>query len=230
MDQDSSDHPGMTICGAVIAFIALFFPLLTVTYAPPGGSGTVYGKKMYAFVDSISGWQFANTAAYFKLLPSIAILFATVGLSIIASIFSPDTAEHITNWLGQISHPIEIASDALRAFVYILISLGWLVVLLFAAVFGSVDMPRNGEAGILPAFQIPPFSVAAQAAPPTSPTPYLSASLGLGFYLLALGLIIGGLAIFKKVVAVAVGTGIILLLLFFIERSWCLDILYGLGL
>ncbi len=86
-------------------------------------------------------------------------------------------------------------------------------------------MPRNGEAGILPSFQAPPFSAAQQAELPTVAVPHLSASLGWGFYLLTIGLIIGSLAIFKRFMLVAVITGVILLLLFFVDRPWYLDVL-----
>ncbi len=96
MPEDENNHLGMTIGGAILAFIGLFLPLLIVTYTPLGGSAIVYGQRISAFTDVISGWQFASAAPYFKLLPSIIILFTADGISII-----PTTASSFVAFLNR---------------------------------------------------------------------------------------------------------------------------------
>lgn len=204
MDSTPKEHTGQILVGASIAFIALFFPLFTVTYNPPGGSAIVAGHRIPAFVDVISGWQFADTAAYFRLLPAIICLFSFTGLRMFISLVFPHKA--IT----------KTVVDYLHAFMYTIIACGWLLVLFLAIIIGTPAMPVSGEAGILPAFQIPPY---APNQPVTVEVPHLSASIGIGYFLLLLGIAIGGLAVFKKVLSIGIALLALLLIFYYADRE-----------
>jgi hypothetical protein len=94
MDENPKGRIALMVVGACIAFIALFFPLFTVTYNPPGGSAIVAGHRIYSFVDSIGGWEFANTAAYFRLRPAIMVLFSLAGVAILRLFLPQKVAEY----------------------------------------------------------------------------------------------------------------------------------------
>lgn len=208
LEFDDSKSRLAALVGGIIAFVALFFPLFTVTYNPPGGSAIVAGHRIYAFVDPISGWEFANSAAYFKLLPAIVILFSLAGLGSIL-LWLP------FNVVKQTLHQVQ---SYLSAFVHIVISLGWLLVLFLAIVIGTPAIPVTGEAGILPAFQIPPYAPAADW-PKTVEVPHFSATIGIGFFLLLIGLAIGGVALFKKIAIIVIALIIILPISYWVDKA-----------
>lgn len=211
-DSQPKAHTGQILIGACIAFIALFFPLFTVMYNPPGGSAIVAGHRIPAFVDVISGWQFADTAAYFRLLPTIIFLFSLTGLRAFIPLVFPHKLVQ-----GNMASTARAFHDYLYAFIHVLISSGWLLLLFLAIIIGTPAMPVTGEAGILPAFQIPP---SAPNQPITVEVPHLSASIGLGYFLLLLGIAIGGLAVFKKVVQIGVFLLVVLLITYFVNREF----------
>src|SRR5690348_4306106 len=115
MDSTSKGYLGQIVAGACIVLIALFFPLFTVTYNPPGGSALVAGHRISAFVDVISGWEFANSAAYFRLLPAMVFMFASAGVGLIRLCLPNDAANAVINILSHIfKQPlVKIANDYL---------------------------------------------------------------------------------------------------------------------
>src|SRR5205809_4295010 len=187
MDQEQYKRAVMTFCGGIIALVALFFPLLTVTYAPPGGSAIVYGQRMAAFVYTMNGWQFANRATYFLLRPTIILLLSLAGIDFIRLLLPSSSASSVISTIAHIFHlkPTGIILDFVQAFVHVVISFTWLLVLLLVVIFASVTMPTSGEAGIAASFQVTPqLMPTGQAAIGPGPTPYLSAALDIGYYLL----------------------------------------------
>lgn len=230
MDSTSKRYLGQIVVGACIVLISLFFPLFTVTYNPPGGSALVAGHRISAFVDVIGGWEFANSAAYFRLLPTIVFMFVSSGVGLIRLWLPDKSASAIINTLSTIfgSNLIKIANDYLHAFVHIIIAFSWLVVLLLAMIIGTPAMPVSGEAGILPAFQVPPYAPAA-AQPVTVEVPHLSVTISIGYFILLLGIVIGGLAVFKRVVHIVIALIVILPILYFVDKAIFQQVIQFLG-
>jgi hypothetical protein len=230
MDSTSKGYLGQIVVGACIVLIALFFPLFTVTYNPPGGSALVAGHRISAFVDVIGGWNFANSAAYFRLLPAIVFMFVSAGVNLIRLLLPDGVANAFIVILSTIfkNNFVKIATDYLHALVHIIIALSWLLVLLLAMIIGTPAMPVSGEAGILPAFQIPPYAPAA-AQPVTVEVPHLSVAIGIGYFILLLGIAIGGLAVFKKIVHIAIALIVVLPILYFVDKAIFQQVILFLG-
>jgi hypothetical protein len=222
------------IIGALIVFISLFFPLFTVTYSPPGGSALVYGKHISAFVEIIGGWQFADAAPYFKLLPAMLFLFGLAIVGFLRLWFSPNRAGKTIDTVGNALAPFlntKITGsvlDYIHAFMHIIIVLGWLLILFLAIIENTPVMPLNGETGILPSFQIDPFSTAgaAQSAfnAANPPTLHLSIAVNLGYYLLLAGIVIGGLAVFKKIIILVLVLSVLLPILYAVDRTFFIQV------
>lgn len=231
MDSTSKSYLGQIVVGACIVLIALFFPLFTVTYNPPGGSALVAGHRISAFVDTIGGWEFANSAAYFRLLPTLVFMFISAGLGLLRLWLPDGTANTVIQALSNVFkiHFVKIANDYLHAFIHIIIAFSWLLVLLLAMIIGTPAMPVSGEAGILPSFQVPPYAPAA-AHPVTVEVPHLSVTIGIGYFILLLGIIIGGLAVFKKVVRIVIALLVILPILYFVDKAIFQQVIQFLGI
>ncbi|HLG62460.1 MAG TPA: hypothetical protein VKY19_11035 [Ktedonosporobacter sp.] len=230
MDSTSKGYLGQIVAGACIVLIALFFPLFTVTYNPPGGSAVIAGHRISAFVDVISGWNFADSAAYFRLRPAVEFMFISAGVGLIRLCLPKGTANAVINMLSHIFHHdlVKIANDYFHAFMHIIIAFSWLVVLLLAILIGTPAMPVSGEAGILPAFQVPPYAPAA-AQPVTVEVPHLSATIGIGYFILLFGIAIGGLAVFKKVIHIVIALIVILPILYFVDKAIFQQVILFLG-
>ncbi|HLG78494.1 MAG TPA: hypothetical protein VKX46_18920 [Ktedonobacteraceae bacterium] len=230
MDSTSKGYLGQIVLGACITFIALFFPLFTVTYNPPGGSALVAGHHISAFVDVINGWAFADSAAYFRLHPVIVFMFASAGVGLIRLLLPDGAGNALINVLSKIFHTnlVKIANDYIHALVHIIVAFSWLLILLLAILIGTPAMPITGEAGILPTFQTPPYAPAA-VQPVTVEVPHLSATVGVGYFILLLGIAIGGLAVFKRVVHLVIALIVILPILFFVDRAIFQQVILFLG-
>ncbi|HZO73908.1 MAG TPA: hypothetical protein VFB60_17020 [Ktedonobacteraceae bacterium] len=230
MDSTSKGYLGQIVAGACIVLIALFFPLFTVTYNPPGGSAIIAGHRISAFVDVISGWKFADSAAYFRLRPAIEFMFVSAGVGLIRLCLPDKAANAVISILSHIfKQPlVKIANDYLHAFMHIIIAFSWLVVLLLAILIGTPAMPVSGEAGILPAFQVPPYAPAA-AQPVTVEVPHLSAAIGIGYLILLFGIAIGGLAVFKKIIHIVIALIVILPILYFVDKAIFQQVILFLG-
>lgn len=205
MDEDEGGSPVLTIIGAVIVFIALFLTLFTVRYSPPGGSAVLYGRTVKSFVDPISGWQFANAAQWTHLLwiagilalPVIALICTAVGFG-----------------FGT------VVSYGFHALVHIVVAFGWVLFLGFALLEGSLVMPTDGERGILPAFQANPFSHGYQQSIPNNPpTPHLTASIGIGWFVLLIGIAIGFWGVWKLALLLTVVMVVLLVVTFYADNS-----------
>jgi hypothetical protein len=176
--------------GAVLVLIALFLPLFTVHYSPPGGSAVLYGHQVEAFTDSISGWSFANAARWTHLLWVVGIL----ALPLVVLILQAAEAEAGT-FIAKLVHSL----------FHVVVAFGWLIVLGFGIIAGTVVMPYSGEKGILPEFQQSPFTPGYQQSLPNSAgTPHMSASLGIGWFLLVAGIGLGIIGLWWQVILVTV--------------------------
>jgi hypothetical protein len=190
MDDDGVGSLVLTTVGAIVVLVALFLPLFTVHYSPPGGSAVVYGHRIYAFTETITGWQFANAAQWTHLL-WVAGIFA---LPIAVMVFTALELE-----AGK------LVSKLTHSLMHVVVALGWLLLLGIGLVENYLTMPYAGEKGILPEFQESPFTPGYQASlPPGGPTPHLSASFGVGWFVLLAGILLGILGLWRLVIAVLI--------------------------
>jgi hypothetical protein len=205
MDDDESGSAPLTIIGAIVVLIALFLPLFTVRYSPPGGSAVVYGRTVNAFVDPISGWQFASAAQWTHLLFVLGILLLPI-IALICKAVGFDAGS--------------IVSYGFHALVHIVVAFGWLIFLGFALLEGSLVMPINGEQGILPAFQANPFSRGYQQSIPNNPpTSHLTATLGIGWFVLLAGIAIGIWGVWRIAIIVTILMIVLLIVTFYASNS-----------
>jgi hypothetical protein len=204
-DEDEGAPIVLMAVGAAVIFIALFLPLLVVRYAPPGGSAVLYGHTVNAFADTITGWQFATTAQYSHILPALLALLVLGVLRLARRIWFEDVSPAPMQYVHALAH--------------VVVSIGWLLLLAFAVLVGTESMPTDGEKGILPAFQANPFSPASPQSLNPPVTPYLSAGLEIGWFLLLIGIAIGAFVIWKKVAAIAVALIVVLIILRFADHS-----------
>jgi hypothetical protein len=126
--------------GWVFIVVAMFFPLMTVRYAPPGGSAELYGHKVSAFVDTITVWQFSTTARWSHVLLLMAGMF---GLGVLRIISNSNESEGST-----------ILLRVVHALVHVIVVFGWLVLLGIGVAEDYLTLPTDGEKGILPAFRV----------------------------------------------------------------------------
>ncbi len=193
----------------------------------------MYGQRMAAFVYTMNGWQFANRATYFLLRPTIILLLSLAGIDFIRLLLPSSSASSVISTIAHIFHlkPTGIILDFVQAFVHVVISFTWLLVLLLVVIFASVTMPTSGEAGIAASFQVTPqLMPTGQAAIGPGPTPYLSAALDIGYYLLLIGIFIGGIAVFKKAIILTVTLVVMLIVLSHISSFYYQQVLNLFGL
>jgi hypothetical protein len=192
--MDGDDSVGalvLTTLGAIAVFIAMFLPLFVVHYSPPGGSAVLYGQRVKAFTDTISGWSFANAAQWTHLLWVAGILAMPVLIGIFTAL-EIDAGKITTKFMHSLFH--------------VVIAFGWLLVLGIGLLEDTLTMPRNGEQGILPEFQKSPFTPGYQQSLPGGVTPHLSASFGPGWFVLLAGIILGILGLWRLIIVVTIGT------------------------
>jgi len=81
-------------------------------------------------------------------------------------------------------------------------------------------MPTDGERGILPAFQANPFSHGYQQSIPNNPpTPHLTASIGIGWFVLLIGIAIGFWGVWKLALLLTVVMVVLLVVTFYADNS-----------
>jgi hypothetical protein len=207
-DEDKGVPIFLMATGAAFVLLALFLPLFTVRYAPPGGSAVLYGHTISAFTDHITGWQFATTASYTRVLWVVIVLVGIAGLRLLWALG--------WDWLNPAAVP---ATKYVHAIAHSVIAVGWLLLLAFGVLVGTESMPTNGEKGILSSFAVNPFSHAAQNSPGNPATAHLSATLGIGWLLLLIGIGLSAVGIWKKVTLSAVAIVALLFILHFVNHS-----------
>jgi hypothetical protein len=195
--------------GAVLLFIGLFLPLFTVHFNPPGGSAVVYGQRMNAFSETITGWQFATTAQWTDILFVLGLLILPVMTLILAA-------------AGL--EGIEFVTKPAMALFQIVVAVGWLLLLGLGLVENSLVMPAGGEKEILPSFHQDPFSTGysqtlQRLGLNNPPTPHFYATFGAGWFLLLAGILIGAVGLWRWVIGTAVVVVIFLLILRFADHS-----------
>lgn len=210
MDEDGGVVGfGVATAGGLLIFIGLFLPLFTVHYSPPGGFAIVDGHRISAFTESISGWQFATTALWTNLLYVLGIFFLPIAGVILAAM------------------DLEGAQFAVKpvvALFHIVVGVGWLLLLGLGLIEDSLVMPAAGEKEILPSFHQDPFS-SGYASTLRSlglnnpPTPHFSGSLGIGWFLVLIGVLVGVIGLWRWVAGVAVLLVFILVILRFADHS-----------
>jgi hypothetical protein len=204
-DEDHGRSIVLMAVGAVVVLIALFLPLFTVRYAPPGGSAVLYGHSISAFTEKITGWQFATTASYTRLLWVFVALLGITALRLF--------------WAVSGKEPATLpAAKYVHALAHSVIAVGWLLLLGFAVLVGTESMPTDGEKGVLASFATNPFSSAARNSLGNPTTAHLSATLGIGWILLLIGIALGALGIWKKVTITAVAVAALLFILHFVSH------------
>lgn len=203
--DDEVGSPIWTTIGAVVVIVGLFFPLFTVHYSPPGGSAVVYGHRIRAFTDSISGWQFASAAQWTHLL----FIVSTFATPVIALVFQSAGSE-----------PGKAVAYGWHALCHIVIAFMWLLVLGIGLLENNIVMPYKGEKGILPEFAMNPFSSGyEQSLPNAPPTAHLSASFGLGWYVLLAGIACGIFGVWRLAIGVTILMILLLVITFYADNS-----------
>lgn len=209
--MDDDDIVGVVIVtfGAVLVLIGLFLPLFTVHFDPPGGSATVYGHRVDAFTETITGWQFATTAQWTDILFVLGILILPV-VTLTLSAAGLEAVQFITK--------------PAMALFQIVVAVGWLLLLGIGLIENSLVMPTGGEKEILPSFHQDPFSTGYQQTVQrlglnNPPTPHFSASFGVGWFLLLVGILIGLAGLWRWVIAMAVLVVVFLVILRFADHS-----------
>ncbi|TWF82844.1 hypothetical protein FHX73_14326 [Kitasatospora viridis] len=195
------------LIGAALLAVALFLPVLSFRYAPPGGAGIVAGHSIKAFTDPITGWQLAQQS-----WSHIRLFFGFVIVRLLLPI-APGLA-------AQVRRKLQVSASYSHALVHILFVVALLAMIGLAVAVGTVVMPANGEAGIADSLHntksiIPGDSVPADANDPG--TPYLAASLGAGFYFLAAGMLVSAVSMWRKVVLAFVALIAVIIVLSFID-------------
>jgi hypothetical protein len=203
MDNDDSRALTLMTVGGGLILIALLLPLFTVRYSPPGGSAILYGHRVPAFVDNITGWDFAYTARWTHVLYAAGLIL----LPIVAWVLHGKTKDQA----------LRAVTDYAYSVFCIVVAFGWVLVLGFAILVGTVSMPTDGEKGILPSFQANPLSPGYQSSPTNPTTPHMSASLGFGWILLLVGIGLGIYGMWRKV---ALTTIILIALLIIFRFAW----------
>lgn len=210
MDEDEGAVGfGVATVGGIIIFIGLFLPLFTVRYSPPGGSAIVDGNRINAFTESISGWQFATTALWSDVLYILGVLILPVAGLILAA-------------AGL--EGVQFVVKPVTALFHIAVGFGWLLLLGFGLIEDSLVMPSAGEKEILPSFHQDPFSsgyanTLHSLGLNNPPTAHFSGSLGVGWLLVLIGVLIGVIGLWKWVAGVAGFLVLVLVILRFADHS-----------
>jgi hypothetical protein len=212
LDDESVGSVILATFGAVLVLIALFLPLFTVHYAPPGGSAVLYGHRVDAFTETITGWQFATTARFTDLVFILGILL----LPILALVLSG-------------AEGLKVLSLSVLALFEVVVALGWLILLGIGLIENSLVMPYGGEKTILSSFHQDPFSTGdsqtlQKLGLNNPPTPHFYATFGVGFILFAIGIVLGLIGLWKWVLGATVLTVIVLVILRFADHALFNDV------
>jgi ABC-type sugar transport system permease subunit len=207
VDEDGIGAVAATAVAALALLAGLFLPLFTVRYAPPGGSGLVDGHPMAAFTETITGWQFIDSAHWTELLYVLGLLILPA-VTLIAWLFGLDAAQYVTK-------PVLALCGTLAA-------AGCLLVLGLGLMANPLVMPEGGEKQILPALHTDPFTSGYQQMVQalglnSPPTPHFVASFGSGWFVLAAALLIVLVALWRWVGYVAVILAAVLVVLRFTD-------------
>lgn len=213
--------------GAVFVLVGMFLTAITVTYDPPGGSALVNGHRFAAFTESISGWTLATTSRFTRLEPALFGLLTIAGVGLIrlwSEVGTGNAARFLT--FGPVRALLSRKSahllDLIHAFIHVIIAFTWMASLGIAVAWGTVTMPPNGRPGILQEMgKNPggPVRVHDPTVPIATGTPHLHGALGIGFWLLSIGIVVGGIAVIKKVGIVLVTLVVTMPILYLVDRS-----------
>lgn len=210
MDEDEGFVGfGIAAFGGLLILVGLFLPLFTLDYSPPGGSAIVDGNRIHAFTESISGWQFATTARFTDVLYVLGIFLLPIAGMIMA---------------GAGIDGVQFVVKPVVALFHIVVGVGWLLLLGLGMIEDYLVMPAGGEKEILPSFHQDPFSsgyanVLRRLGLDNPPTAHFSGSLGIGWYLVLLGVIIGVVGLWRWVAGVAVFLVLVLIIMRFADHS-----------
>ncbi|GAA2044564.1 hypothetical protein GCM10009839_55350 [Catenulispora yoronensis] len=191
-DDDTGIEMAGMLVGAVLMAISLPLAFISFHYAPPGGSGVVDGHKIQAFTETISTWRFAHVATWSHILPFFLFVF----IRLAAMLAEADAAR--------------IGGGVLHAILHITFLVGCVLFIGLAVQFGHTTMPSNGQQGLLPALHGSPYKVSTGE---VQSTPYLTSSLGLGWWLMTAGILIGALSMWRTLL-VSLGALIAALIVF----------------
>jgi hypothetical protein len=194
VDEDGIGTVAVTAVAALALLVGLFLPLFTVSYAPPGGSGIVYGHPVGAFTETVSGWHFIATAHWTELLYVLGLLILPV-VTLVA-------------WLGGLG-AAQYITKPVMALCAVVAASGCLLVLGLGLLAKPLVMPAAGQNAILSALHTDPFSSGYQQTVRAlglnnPPTPDFIASFGTGWFVLAAALLIVLVALWRWVAYVAV--------------------------
>jgi len=164
---------------------------------------------MDAFTDTITGWQFATTARWTDILFVLGILILPV-VTLILSAVGLEAVQFITK--------------PAMALFQVAVAVGWLLLLGLGLLENSLVMPTGGEKEILTSFHQDPFSTGYQETIQrlglnNPPTPHFSASFGVGWFLLLVGILVGLFGLWRWVIGTVVIVVVFLLILRFADHS-----------
>ncbi len=194
VEEDGIWAVAVTAVAALALFIGLFLPLFTISYAPPGGTGVVYGQPVNAFSETVSGWRFITTARWTELACVLALLILPL-VTLIGWLAGLGAAQYVTK-------PV-------MALCGTVLAAGCLLVLGLGLLANPLVMPEGGEKYILSSLHTDPFSSGYQQTVQllgldNPPTPHFLASFGVGWYVLAAALGLTLLVLWRWTAHVAV--------------------------
>jgi hypothetical protein len=209
VDEDGIGAVAVTAVAALALLVGLFLPLFTVRYAPPGGSGVVYGHPVGAFAETVTGWQFIATARWTELLYVVGLL-ALPAVTLIAWLAGLGAAQYVTK-------PV-------MALCGTVVAAGCLLVLGLGLLARPLVMPAGGPTAILSSLHTDPFSSGYQQTVQAlglnnPPTPDFLASFGTGWFVLAAALLVVLIALWRWVAYVAVILAAVLVIFRFTDPA-----------
>ncbi len=209
MDEDGIGAVAVVAVAGLALLVGLFLPLFTVSYAPPGGTGLVYGHPVGAFSQTVTGWQFISTAHWTELLYVLGLLVLPV-VTLIAWLAGLGAAQYITK-------PV-------MALCGTVVAAGCLLVLGLGLLAKPLVMPTAGQHAILSSLHTDPFSSGYQQTAQAlglnnPPTPDFVASFGTGWFVLAAALLIVLIALWRWVAYVAVILAAVLIIFRFTDPA-----------
>jgi hypothetical protein len=208
------------MAGAALALTGFFLPWEAVRFAPPGGTAVVNGSAVRGFSASYDGLNSGGSGPGRALQVTVLVLFF-IALYDLAGVLLPDRG-YPRRWVSSLASlaKSQVGGKILgvvQAVVHVVQALAILGLIFLTVALGKVAAPMEF------AGSIGGGTAAVQA------SRYFSIGLGTGFWLMAIGILVAGILIARRV------AGVLLLLLAVVvvvaigHHAWLLPLLRYLG-